>query len=85
MAVLLQQKRDEEAGKAKRGKAIKGKWIEGGKAPSGDQKEGIGDALRLVINETEAIVVHYIYQAFLDNLPLYEICAKGTGFYPNRL
>jgi site-specific DNA recombinase len=63
-------------------KAVKGKWIQGGAAPYGYKKEGTGDHRHLVIHEPEAIVVRYIFQAFLHNTPFYiiEQKVKQMGF-----
>ena len=64
-------------------KAIKGLWIQGGrKAPYGYAKEGSGENRRLVINEAEAYLVRYIYEAFLINTPIIEIKnqIKKIGF-----
>lgn len=63
-------------------KAIKGKWVQGGAAPYGYRKEGTGDDRHLVIHEAEAVIVRYIFQAFLHNTPFYiiEEKAKAMGF-----
>lgn len=57
-------------------KAIKGKWIQGGKAPYGFTKEGTGDDRKLIINEEEAAVIRYIYDAYLKNQPAYIILGE---------
>lgn len=64
-------------------KAIKGLWIQGGPAPYGFSKEGIGDKKRLVINEQQAAMVRFIYESYLANVPVYLIKekAKQLGFY----
>jgi site-specific DNA recombinase len=65
-------------------KAVKGKWIQGGAAPYGYRKEGTAEARRLVIHEPEAIVVRYIFEAFLHNTPFYIIEAKAKEMGFNR-
>lgn len=57
-------------------KAIKGKWIQGGPAPFGYRKEGIGESRKLIINEAQAVIVRFIYSSFLRNVPLYIILQK---------
>ncbi len=55
-------------------KAIKGLWIQGGhKAPYGYTKIGSGSERRLVIDETQAYIVRYIFEAFLNNTPIMTI------------
>lgn len=65
-------------------KALKGKWIQGGRPPYGYKKEGSGDDRRLVIQEAEAAVVRYIFQAFLHNTPFYIIEEKAREMGFNR-
>ncbi|HYC27880.1 MAG TPA: recombinase family protein [Chitinophagaceae bacterium] len=63
-------------------KAIKGKWIQGGPAPFGYRKEGAGDDRRLIIDEEQASIVRFIFNAFLGNTPIYVIKmdVDGMGF-----
>lgn len=58
-----------------------GRYIHG-KPPYGYRKEGSGKEAALVINEEEAKVVKYIYDAFLKNTPLYKMReeARKMGF-----
>jgi site-specific DNA recombinase len=65
-------------------KAIKGLWIQGGPSPYGYQKEGAGEKRRLIIIETEASIVRYIYHAYLANEPLYIISRKVKELGFNR-
>ena len=59
-----------------------GRWIQGGPAPFGFKKEGIGKDRHLVINEPEAAAVRFIYESFLRNTPPYVIKeeARKMGF-----
>ncbi len=59
-------------------KAVKGLWIQGGPAPFGYKKEGSGEKRRLVVNEEQAFIVRFIYEAFLSDIPLYIIKEKAT-------
>lgn len=64
-------------------KAIKGLWIQGGhKAPYGYSKVGSGNERELVIDETQAYIVRYIFEAFLNNTPIVAIYqdVKKLGF-----
>lgn len=63
-------------------KAIKGLWIQGGGSPYGYKKFGTGEKRRLVIDDKEAEIVKYIYEAYLANTPLYIIKknVKQLGF-----
>lgn len=63
-------------------KAVKGKWIQGGAAPFGYTKQGTGDDRRLVINEDQAVIIRYIFNAYLANTPVYIIREriKDKGF-----
>jgi site-specific DNA recombinase len=63
-------------------KAIKGLWIQGGPAPYGYKKSGTGEKRRLIIDDKEAAIVKYIYDAYLANVPLYVIKknARELGF-----
>lgn len=63
-------------------KAIKGRWIQGGPAPYGFKKEGIGKDRHLVVDEEQAAVVQFIYQSYLRSTPIYiiEQEAKQMGF-----
>lgn len=63
-------------------KAVKGKWIQGGPAPFGYKKEGVGQSRQLVIDESQAMVVRFIYDAYLRNTPDYIILkeVKKMGF-----
>lgn len=65
-------------------KTEKGKWIQGGKAPFGFRKEGVGKERRLVINEAQAIIVRHIYEAFLNNTPAYLITRQANEMGMNR-
>ncbi len=58
-------------------KAVKGLWIQGGRAPFGYKKEGKNEARRLVVDESEAIVVRYIYDAYIAGVALYKIKEKA--------
>jgi len=51
-------------------------------APFGYKKEGEGKSRTIVIDEKDAVVVRYIYDAYLRNVPLYVIkqTAKEMGF-----
>jgi len=62
-------------------KAERGKWIQGGAAPFGYKKEGQGKDRRLVMDEEQAIIVRYIFSAFIANTPAYLIAkeAKEMG------
>jgi site-specific DNA recombinase len=62
-------------------KAREGRYIHG-QPPYGYTKEGKGKEAGLVINEEQAKVVRFIYEAFLHNTPLYKIReeAKKMGF-----
>lgn len=59
-----------------------GKWIQGGPAPFGYRKEGAGDQRKLIIDESQATVIRFIYDAFLRNTPDYVIRldVKEMGF-----
>lgn len=63
-------------------KAIKGLWIQGRAAPYGYKKSGTAEKRRLIIDDKEAAIVKYIYEAYLANIPLYIIKrnAKELGF-----
>ncbi len=63
-------------------KAVKGRWIQGGPAPYGYTKEGEGEDRRLVINEEQAAMIRYIYEAYLAGTPPYIIyeTAKSRSF-----
>jgi len=67
-------------------KAREGRYIHG-KPPYGYRKEGKGKEAGLVINENEAKVIRYIYNAFLHNTPIYQIkikaCKMGFAFSSN--
>lgn len=65
-------------------KAVKGLWIHGGAAPFGYKKEGKKDDRRLVIKEGEAIVVRYVYNAFIAGVPLYKIKERAKELGLNR-
>lgn len=61
-------------------KAVKGKWIQGGKnGPYGYSKGPDGT---LIKNEAEASIVKFIYQSFLNRMPVYRIAeeARSMGF-----
>jgi len=58
-------------------KAVKGLWIQGGRAPFGYKKEGKNEARRLVVDESEVIVVRYIYDAYIAGVALYKIKEKA--------
>jgi site-specific DNA recombinase len=64
-------------------KAIEGKWIQGGAAPFGYIKEGIGDKRKLVINPAHEAVIRFIYDSYLHNTPDYLILSdvKQMGFH----
>jgi DNA invertase Pin-like site-specific DNA recombinase len=57
-------------------KAREGRFI-GAKAPFGYITEGIGKERKLIINEAEAIIVKYIFQSYLKNVPIYMILAQA--------
>jgi DNA invertase Pin-like site-specific DNA recombinase len=67
-------------------KAREGRYIHG-KPPYGYAKEGKGKDARLIIMEDQAKVVRFIYDAFLQNMPLCKIREKakekGFGFTSN--
>ncbi len=65
-------------------KAQEGRFI-GSKPPYGYSVEGTGKARKLIINEAEAIVIRFIYEAFLSKTPIYliKIQAKEKGFNLN--
>lgn len=54
-------------------KAIKGKWIHGGPPPFGYTKEGTGEHRRLQINESQAVVIRYIFTEYLKQVPVTDI------------
>ena len=60
---------------------VSGRWIQGGKAPFGYTKEGIGKERRLVINPVDAEIIRFIFRSFLINTPFYciEQDAKKMG------
>jgi DNA invertase Pin-like site-specific DNA recombinase len=58
-------------------KAKEGRWIQGGPAPFGYQKEGIGKNRRLVIDPQAASIVRYIFNAYIKNTPIY--CIKDDA------
>lgn len=62
-------------------KAIKGKYI-GAHAPYGYYKHRTGETYRLLISESQAQAIRYIYEAYLSNTPEYIIKqkAKELGF-----
>ena len=47
-------------------------------APFGYRKEGIGKNRILVVEESEAKIVQYIYECYLSNMPLYIIKEKAS-------
>lgn len=53
--------------------------------PYGYYKDGVGKERHLVINEREAEIVRYIYDAYLNNVPIYIIFdkAREMGFSRN--
>ncbi|MFZ4861292.1 recombinase family protein [Sphingobacterium sp. Mn56C] len=53
-------------------KAVKGLWIQGGRAPFGYKKEGKNEVSRLIVDESEAFVVRYIYDAYIAGVALYK-------------
>lgn len=57
-------------------KAQEGRFI-GAKAPYGYLVDGKGKARKLVINETEAIIVRFIYDSYLTKMPIYMIKSKA--------
>ena len=63
-------------------KVEKGRWIQGGPAPYGYRKEGIGENRLLVQVPEQAAVIRYIFTAFLAGTPVYLIRqqAKALGF-----
>ncbi len=65
-------------------KAREGRFI-GSKAPYGYKVEGIAKERKLVINEAEAIIIRFIYDAYLRNTPIYLIKtqARELGFTLN--
>ncbi len=58
-----------------------GRWIQGGPAPFGFTKEGLGKERKLVVREDQSAIVRFIYEAFLKNTPAYIIAndAKKMG------
>ena len=49
----------------------------GSKAPYGYSKEGEKKARHLVINEAEAAIVRFIYNAYVQNIPIMQIAAEA--------
>ncbi len=54
-------------------KAREGRYIQGGAAPFGYTKVGVGKNRHLVINEDQAAVIKYIFNSYLRNTPQYII------------
>jgi len=63
-------------------KAVERRWIQGGPAPFGYIKEGSGKKRNLVINESQAQIIRFIFGAYLRNTPDYVILSdvKDMGF-----
>ncbi|RYE02368.1 MAG: recombinase family protein [Sphingobacteriales bacterium] len=62
---------------------VKGKWVQGGKfIPYGYRKEGADKDRKLVINEEEAVIIRYLYEAARCGTPDYIMRqrAKELGF-----
>lgn len=57
-------------------KATKGRWIQGGKsAPYGFRRAGNGT---LAQDAAEAVIIRFIYQSFLNRMPVYIIFAEAV-------
>lgn len=56
-----------------------GRWIQGGPAPFGYTKEGVGKERKMIVKEAEAIVIRFIFNSFLANMPVYIIADKAKA------
>lgn len=59
-------------------KTEKGKWIRGGKAPYGYTKQYTDGKMALVIDDAQAAIVRFIFDAYLNNMPAYLIKQEAT-------
>jgi site-specific DNA recombinase len=59
-----------------------GRWIKGGPAPFGFIKDRSGKLVKLQVNEDHAVIIKYIFQSFLANVPIKAIYegAQEKGF-----